>query len=170
MSRVDQHKGNLYYDKLNIVGESKAEFVLMIGIVFGLLFIIIGLYMAIYDDSDLYLRVKGSVVEPTCAKSNVTYDDKGYPINTYKCSIIVAYKIDGNVYSRKMFILGSNNFERNEPIDLMILKQDYTNIKAATTDGTTLGCIFVCMAFFSVGLAYLNYYLVYRYKTYYSSQ
>jgi hypothetical protein len=161
---------NTYYRELNDVGKFKANFGLVIGLILGFVFIVIGIYMMIHDDSDKYLRIKGVIIETNCIKSSTTFDSDGYSINKYKCNIVTVYKIDGNVYAKKMYIVGSNNYSENEPIDLMVLKKDYGNVQIATIDGTTTGCIFVAIALLIMGLTYLNYYFTYKYIVFVASQ
>jgi hypothetical protein len=151
---------------LNDVGEFKANFGIIIGITLAFVFVVIGIFMMIRDDSDKYLKIKGFIVETNCDKLSRTYDNEGYSINKYICNIIVAYKIDGIVYSRKMYINGSNNYIVDEPIDLMVLKKDYESVQISTMDETTIGCIFVTIALSVICLTYLNYYLSYKYKTF----
>lgn len=147
------------------VGEFKAGFGITFGIIIGILFIIVGIYMMFHDDSGKFLKVKGTIVDSTCVKTFTAYDNEGYPITSDKCSIIVAYKIDGDVYSRKMYITGSNNYVKDEPVDLMILKTDKENVQIASVgDGTAFGCIFVTIALFIIVLAYIDYYITYKYK------
>lgn len=155
---------------LSDIGEFKADFGIIIGLILGFLCVIIGIYVMIYDDSDKYLKIKGFIVETNCAKLSTAHDDKGYSINKYKCDIIVAYKIDGTVYSKTLYINGSNNYIVDEPIDLMVLKKDYESVQISTTDGTVIGCILVAIALSVICLTYLNYYLTYKYRIVVASQ
>src|SRR5271170_258255 len=113
MEVMDTHSKTKSFSSFENVSKFKANFVTVLGIILGSLFLVIGIYMMISDDSDNFLRVRGTVVESNCFIAAVTYDDKGYvENNTYKCDIVIGYKIDGDVYSNKMYIVGSNNYAR----------------------------------------------------------
>jgi hypothetical protein len=151
------------------INHSKVSFSLITGIILSAIFVVVGIYMMINDDSYKYFRVKGVIVTPSCVKASTTYDKDGYPTDVYKCNIVVAYKINGEVFSRKMYVTGSNNYEKDESIDLMVHKNNYDNVRLAFMDGTTVGCIFITVALIVISLAYLNYYVTYKYKKFLDS-
>lgn len=157
-------------DKDNVkTSYNKLRFGLITGIILSVIFVVVGIYMMVYDDSYKYFFIKGVVVTPSCVKASTTYDKDGYPTDTYKCNIVVAYKINGEVYSRKMYVIGSNNYEKDEPIDLVVHKNNYDNVQLAFMNGTTIGCIFVTVALIITSLTYLDYYITYRYKKFLES-
>lgn len=162
--------GNTVYDGLSGVGEFKADLGLFIGLILGLVFTVVGIYLILTDDSNNYLNIQGKVVEPNCVRSSVTYDSSGHPIESYKCIVVVGYKIDGKVYSKRMYLNGSNNYIKDEPISLIVPKNDYNDVRIATIDNTSLGTIMICVALMVVGIAYINYYLTHRYRVFAASQ
>lgn len=173
MSSVDQPVtdwGNTLYSGLNDVGVFKADLFMIIALILGLVFVVVGIYMIIYDDSNEYLRIKGLIMEPSCTKASTTYDDKGKPTDTYKCSIIVSYKVDNKTYSKKMYLSGNSTYIKDEPIDLMIKKRDLNDVQLATMNNTSIGTIMIICSLFVVAIAYLNYYLTHNYKVFAAAQ
>jgi hypothetical protein len=156
--------GNTFYDGASGVGKFKADLGMIIGVIISAVFMIIGIYMTIHDDDADYLRIRGKILQSECVKSSTLYDDKGRPINNYKCNIMVTYMIDGQVYSSKMYMSGTSSYIKDEPVDLMVLKTDYTNVQFAYIDKSTMGYIMMLLSFGIIGIAYLNYYLTHNYK------
>ncbi len=162
--------GNHVYSGLGDVGVFKANLGIIIGIILGIILIVVGIYMVANDREGDYLRVRGTVTQPNCVKSSTTYDDKGHPIDNYKCNIVVTYMIDTKVYSKTMFVTGSSNYIKDEPIDLMVDKKDYMNVQLAFMSGSNIGSILMTIALVVVGIAYLNYYLTHNYRIFASAQ
>jgi hypothetical protein len=162
--------GNTMYDGLSGVGTFKADLIMIIALIVGLVLVVIGIYMISTDDSDLYLKVKGLVVEPNCVKSSTTYDDKGRPIDTYKCNILITYKVNGTAYSKKMYLAGQSNYIKDEPINLIIRKDDLENVQIESMNRTSMGSLMIIGSLVLVALAYLNYYLTHNYKIWAAAQ
>jgi hypothetical protein len=162
--------GNTMYDGLSGVGTFKADLGLVIGVIVGCALIVFGIYFMMNDDSDNYLRVDGTVVQPNCVKSSVSYDDKGRPTDNFKCNMIVQYTIDGKSYSKKMYLTGTTSYIKDEPVKLMVAKNNYEDVQLVSMDKTTLGSILMVVALVIVGLTYLNYYLTHNYKVFAAAQ
>lgn len=162
--------GNSLYDGAKGLGTFKADLGMVIALIVGCVLIIIGAYMAATDDSDQYLKVRGLVIAPNCVKSSISYDDKGRVIDNYKCNVVVTYKINGKVYSKKIYMTGSSSYIKDEPIDLIVSKMDYNNVQVASMDRASVGGVMVFVAIVVVALAYLNYYLTHNYKLFAAAQ
>lgn len=162
--------GNTLYDGASGVGVFKADLAMIIGVIVAAVLIVIGFYMMMYNDDSKYLRISGKVLQPNCVKSSITYDDKGRPIDNYKCNVVVNYMIGGKVYSKKMYVSGTTTYIKDEPIDLMVMKNDFTNVQFAYIDRSTMGCIIMLVALGVVGITYLNYYLTHNYKVFAATQ
>ncbi|VBB17695.1 hypothetical protein YASMINEVIRUS_158 [Yasminevirus sp. GU-2018] len=162
--------GNTLYDGASGLGTFKADLGMVIALVVGCVLIVIGAYLVVTDDSDKYLRIKGVVVSPNCVKSSVSYDDKGRAVENFKCNMVVSYKINGKVYSKKIYMNSSSSYIKDEPIDLMVSKTDYQNVQLASMDKSTLGSVMVLIAVVVVALSYLNYYLTHNYKVFAAAQ
>lgn len=162
--------GNTIYSGLGDLGMFKAVLCMIIALIVGLTLIVIGIYMIMYDDDNLYIRVKGSVVQPNCIKSSTTYDKNGKPMDNYKCDITVNYKINGTAYSNKMYLTGASTYINNEPIDLMVRKDDLNNVQLGTINKSSIGSIMIICSLILVSLAYLNYYMTSNYRIFAAAQ
>jgi hypothetical protein len=162
--------GNTLYDSTSSVGVFKADLVMVIGVIIASALVVIGIYMMMYNDDDNYLRIQGKVLEPNCVKASTIYDDKGKQVDNYKCNIVVTYMISGKVYSKNMYVAGISTYIKDEPIDLMVMKKDFTNVQFAHMDKTTMGCIMILSALGVIGITYLNYYLTHNYKIFAATQ
>ena len=157
-------RGNIVRDSSsNNASTFKADLIIIIALIIGLVLVVIGIYMISTDDSDLYLKVQGLVVEPTCGESSMTYNDKGKPIDTYECNIMITYKVNGTVYSKKTYLTGQSNYIKDEPINLIIRKDDFENVQIESMNKTSIGSLMIVGALFLVALAYLGYYLAHNY-------
>jgi len=161
---------NSLYNSASGVGEFKADLVLFIGLIFSILLFVVGIYMILYDDDDKYLRIKGVVVQPNCTTSSSTIDNQGKTIINYKCNMSINYTINNKSYSKTIFTSGATSYVKDEPIDLMVLKSDYTNVQIAQMSGHTIGNIFILLAMLLSGASYLNYYLTHNYKIFAAAQ
>lgn len=162
--------GNNLYDGASGVGVFKADLVMIIAVIVAAVLVVIGIYMMMNDNDTDYLRIQGKVAQPNCVKSSTTYDDKGRPIDNYKCNVVIQYMIDGKMYSKKMYVTGTSSYIKDEPVDLMVLKKDYTNVQFSYIDKSTIACVMMLLALGVVGIAYLNYYLTHNYKVFAATQ
>lgn len=162
--------GNTLYDGASGVGVFKADLTMVIGAIIASVLIVIGIYMVMNDDDSNYLRIQGKVLQPNCVKTSTSYDDKGRSTEHYKCNVVITYMIDGKVYSKTMYTTGTNAYIKDEPIDLMVLKKDYTNVQFAYMDRSSIGFIMMLLALGVVGITYLNYYVTHNYKVFAATQ
>jgi len=168
-TRVDDW-GNTIYDGLSGVGSFKADLIMIIALIVGLVLVVVGLYMVYMNDSDDYLNIKGYVIDPNCTKTSVNYDDKGRPIDNYKCNVMVGYNINGRNYTKQMYLTNNSTYIKDEPINLSVSKKDYNNVQIDTMNKSTMGSVMLISALVLVGFAYLNYYLTHQYKIFAAAQ
>lgn len=162
--------GNTMYSGLSDVGSFKAVLGLAVAALIGFFLLVVGIYMMFTDNSNKYLHIKGLVVESDCSKSQTTYNEKGYPIEGYKCNITVSYKINDTVLSKIIYTNGSSTYIKNEPIDLMVEKENYENVLLSKMSGMVVGGLMVGGSVLMIGVAYLNYYLTQNYKVFAAAQ
>lgn len=158
--------GNEMYSGLSGVGTFTADLTMVIALIIGSVMIVVGIWMVATDDDDRYLRIQGSVTQPNCTKTSTSYDDKGKPTDQYKCNIVVAYKLDNNVYSKTIYMNGSSSYIVGEPISLMVSRSDHNDVQVASMSKGSTGCALFVVAPIIVALAYLNYYLTHNYRVY----
>ena len=158
--------GNTIYDGASSLGEFTAKISMIIALVIGCVLIVSGIYFIMNDDSDKYITVRGVVIEPNCTKTSVTYDDRNRAINNFRCTMNVSYTIDGTEYSKIIFVDGQTLYIKNQPIDLMVNKNDHQDVQLVTTSSTTMGSISLLIALIMIAGAYLNYYMTHNYKLY----
>lgn len=151
------------YDGLSGLGKFSAWLFIIIACLFAICFFVGGVFFIRSDDDDKYLRVKGIVTDVNCVDISMDKD------KTYKCDITVEYVINNTKYTNKLFNTGER-YIKNEPISLMVKKDDYNNVQIAQTDKTTMGIVFIIISVILLGLAYLNYYLTYNYKVFAAAQ
>lgn len=173
MSNINQPVtdwGNTIYSGLGGIGMFRAIVSSIVVTIIGFVFIVVGLYMIMNDDSNSYARIQGTVVQPNCVKEFTSYDKNKRPIDSYKCEITVTYKVNEVTYTNKMYLTGSSAYINGEPIDLMVRKDDPNNIQLGHINKASIGCIMVICALIIVGIVYLNYYLTYKYQLFAASQ
>ena len=168
--KQDNHWGNTLYDGAGSIGIFMANFSMIIGIILAVFLAVMGIYIMINDYDDNYFRIQGKVTEPNCVKTSITYDDKGRSVDNYKCNSIVSYIIDNYTYFKNIYMTKTSFYIKDEPIDLMVLKKDHTDVKLSYINRTTIGCAAMIFAISIVGIAYLNYYLTYNYKMFAAAQ
>lgn len=162
--------GNSLYDGASGVGVFKADLTMIVAVIFGVLLVVCGLYMMMYNNDANYLHIKGQVVTPNCTTAGVTTDSHGKTITSYKCNLGVKYVINGKEYSKTIFVNGTANYVANEPIDLMVLKSDFTNVQISQISSSTMGMMMIAVAIVLVVAAYINYYLTHNYKVFAATQ
>ncbi len=167
---VQNDWGTTAYDGLNDLGVFKANLMMIITIIVATLVLIFGVYYIYTDDDDKYLRIQGTVMEADCSPST-TNDSNGRTNVNYKCGILVDYKIDGKVYSKKIFSKNSSSaYLKDETIDLVVSKNNYNDVQLSFMKKSTVGIIVIVTACVIVGLVYLNYYLTHNYKIFSAAQ
>ena len=163
--------GNAVYDGLSDIGSFGSSLILYIGLFVYFIAIIVGIYMIIHDNEDEYIRVIGSVIQSSCVKSSSIYEKKDIQIDNYKCTVGVSYKIDDKEYTKNIFISGqSSTYIKDEPIELIVLKTDYTNVKIAQISKSDMGSVIIIFGFGILIISYINYYLASKYKLFSASQ
>lgn len=171
MSEQGQGQGifGTLYEGSSALGTFKADIGMIIGLILGALMIVFGLYYILFGTDDQYLRAQGVVMQAQCNPST-TYDSKGNPQSSYKCNITVGYKINGQTYSKQIYIDGSTTYVKDQPITLSVNKTNYQDVSVAGIAQSTMGSMsFVC-ALVIVGICYLNYYLTHHYKIWAATQ
>jgi hypothetical protein len=162
--------GNELYSGLGGLGIFKADLIVLISIAVIVVLVLVGFGTIATDDSNKYENVQGIIVDPNCEKTSVSYDNKGYPIDNYKCHIMVTYQFAGKVYTNKIYQEGTSKYIKNEPVELLVTKNDPNTVQFATMNKTTKGCLFLSAAVLVGLLAYINYYLTYKYKVFAAAQ
>jgi hypothetical protein len=162
--------GNTLYTGAQEIGVFKAELILAVGVVVASVMAVIALIMAFSDDSNKYIWLKGTIVEPNCTKTSVTYNDKGHAVETYKCNMTVEYKVNGNVYQKRLYLTGNETYIKDEPIGLVVMKSDPNNVQLSYTDGTTMAGMLFVSSIAIVSMAYLNYYMTNKYNLFAAAQ
>jgi hypothetical protein len=143
---------------------------IIIGITIGFVLIIVGMHMVMYDEEAEYLRVIGTITQAKYERISTSYDDKGNEQIINKYNIFVTYMINNIAYAKKLFVNGKTQYVKDNTIDLLVHKNDYTNVQLAYTRKSSFGIIFVISSLVIIGLVYLTYYLTYNYKMYAASQ
>lgn len=170
MSNEIRDWGSHLYNGASDVGTFKADLFMIIAVIIGFFMIAMGMYMVITDDSEKYIRVTGIVAQPNCVRSSVSYDDKGRAIDNYKCNLAIDYKINGKTYTKKMYLSGKSSYVKDEPVELVIDKSNYENVKLASMTSSMIGGTMMVSAIVLFGIAYLNYYLTHNYKVFAAAQ
>lgn len=153
-----------------VINETLPTLTIIIGIIIGFVIIIIGMYMVMYDEEGEYLRVIGTITQSKYERVSMSYNKESKQENIYKYSIFVTYMIDNVAYAKKLFVSDKTQYVKDNTIDLIIHKNDYTNVQLAYTRKSSFGIILMIIALIIIGLVYLTYYLTYNYKTYAASQ
>jgi hypothetical protein len=161
---------NNIYDGLSDLGLFKADLGMIIGLIIGLILIVLGIYLMVYDEDHKYLRITGQITQPNCVKSSTTYDEYGKQTDSYKCNLNVTYQINGKTYSRKIYVSGTNNYINDEPISLMVMKDNHEDVQVAYMNRTTLASILFIVSILLIGICYLNFYVTHNYKVFSASQ
>jgi hypothetical protein len=170
MSSQQSEWGTTAYEGLNDLGVFKANILMVITGIVATIMLIIGSFYIYTDDDEKYLRVQGTVMQADCAQS-ITHDYNGKPNTSYKCNVLVDYKIDGKVYSKTIFVNnGSSSYLKDEPVDLVVSKNNYNDVQLAFMKKATTGIIMISLSILVVGLVYLNYYLTHNYKIFSAAQ
>lgn len=162
--------GSTAYDGLNDLGVFKANLTMIITTIAAIIFVILGIYFIYTDDDDKYLRIRGTVMQADCV-SSITSDSNGKTNTNYKCSILVDYKIDGKVYSKKIFSRNtSSGYLKDEIIDLVVSKDNYNDVQLSFMKKSTTGIIIIILSCVITAMVYLNYYLTHNYKIFSAAQ
>jgi hypothetical protein len=151
------------------IGQFRASLSLIIAIVLAVLMVLSGTYMVFNNDDELYLTVTGKVMKAKCL-SNTTRDAKGNTSTSYKCNITVGYEIDGKKYSKQIFVRSNEDYLQGEPISLWVKKDDHNDVREAGWPGNLVGTCLIFGALLVFALAYLQYYLTYRYEVFAAAQ
>jgi hypothetical protein len=151
------------------IGQFKASLGMIIAIVLGIILVLCGTYMVFYNDDDKYLPINGRILKTACVKKK-SYDSNGRQSTSYKCNITVGYKVDGKSYSKALFVRSSEDYLVNEPIRLWVEKDNHESVQQAGMQSSTTGSMMIGGAIILLGVAYLNYYLTYRYEVFASAQ
>jgi hypothetical protein len=151
------------------IGQFRASLTLIVAIVLGIIMILCGTYMIFYNDDELYLTVSGRVMKADCVTAK-TRDSKGNESTAYKCNVTVGYEVDGKKYSKQLFIRSSEDYLNGEPISLWVRKDNHESVSQSGWPGNLVGSGLLCGAVAVFGLAYLQYYLTYRYEVFAAAQ
>lgn len=147
------------------LGQFQASLIMIIALILGIIMLIFGIMAVFYNDDEKYLHIEGRVMKTECLKST-SYDSKGNKSTSYKCNVTVGYEIDGKKYSRVLLLKTSEGYLQGEPIYLWVDKGDHTRVQQSGFSGSLTGSASICCSILLVGLAYLQYYLTYRYEVY----
>lgn len=141
------------------LGVFMADLGMIVGLILGVILLLMGSNRIMFEDN-LHLEVVGKVVKSSCQASNINLGRNS--ATTYKCNVIVTYKVGETVYNRPLFVNSAEQYVDNEPITLWVDKSDFTNVSVSGYNGPTL----MSLALLIVGVAYFNYYLTHRFKFY----
>lgn len=162
--------GNEAYSGLSSIGSFKANLSLICVGVISVVLIISGIYLISTNDDNKYVNVNGIVTEPGCTKTDTIRDKDGNVTNMYKCNLEIKYNYNNADVTKTIFTTRNTQYVKNEPIELMIDKNDPNNVQIATLKKSILGSILLAIAVVISGCAYLNYYMTNKYKIYAAAQ
>ena len=151
------------------IGQFRASLTLIVAIILAIIMALCGTYLVFNNDDEMYLTINGRVMKADCL-SQQTRDSKGNVNTSYKCNITVGYEVDGEKFSKMIFVRSNEDYLQGEPISLWVKKNDLTNVREAGWPGNMVGSGLVFGALVVFGLAYLQYYLTYRYEVFAAAQ
>jgi len=149
------------YEGLSGVGKVAVSIELICAAVIAVILIITGIYFLSTNEENKFIRVKGAVTESTC--NQITSYDTGKPVINYNCNIVVSYTIEQKIYYKSLVVLDPT-YTKNAPIDLMVDKNNYENVQLASINKINTALILFIIAPVIFGLAYLHYWLTYKYQ------
>ena len=159
-------KLNSLYKELSGDGKIESSTSIIVGSVLFVLSILLGFYLISTDKDEEYLRIKGTIVDSECSNTGTTYNKMSGMRNKYKCSVNIKYNVDNKDYNKTIVIEGdTSTYVKNEPLDIMVLKKDHTNVKVAELSKTKLGVISMVAGIVILVGGYIHYYLTERSKT-----
>jgi hypothetical protein len=155
--------GNTLFSDIGNVGKFFAKLGLIIIVIISVFLIVLGVTKIVKNDDNKYMNVNGKIISTECIQNPKNPNDT---TDTHKCSIVVEYTINDKIYTKELFLNGSNKYIVNEPIDLKVEKNNYNNAGLATMKESTTGWILIAISLGLFGIAYLNYYLTHNYRSY----
>jgi hypothetical protein len=158
--------GTKIYSGLADLGQFKAYIYIILGTIVSIIMLGVGIMYIHKDDSNDYTSVDGTIKKVVeCKSYENNYGDKKIKIN--KCSLLVAYKYEEKDIEKQIFVESSKFFIEQEPVKLMIKKNDSSNVKlddALSMKTTGILLIFGGVTCFL--LCWLYYYLTHRFEVF----
>lgn len=151
--------GSDFLDKLGdgaaVFGKIQASVGAVVGIIVGICFIAIGIYLFRNNDDDLYENIDATVVKPTCAAHTETIKTKksSSQVVMFKCLIPVKYSYLGKEYSSKLELDTQNNYVDGERIKISVLKSDPTIITQSRTSSRMMASLMIFGGLVAIGLS-----------------
>lgn len=147
------------------LGQFRASLTMIVGVILAIIMILCGAYMIFLNDDEDYLNVSGRVMSSECLQSK-SHDSHGNPEISYKCNVTIGYEIDGKKYSKVLLMKSKEGYLQGELINLWVRKDNHSYAQESGWPKNLIGSGAVCLALVILGLAYLQYYLTYRYEVY----
>ena len=168
MDKQSDKWANNLYDGLSGIGAIKSSIILIVGWTLYVLSLVMGFYLISEDNEEDYLRITGYIIDSNCVKASAKNDIEQ---NNYKCTVNIKYNIDNKEYYKNIFMTGHGSiYIKDEPIEIMVLKKDYNNVKVAEISNSTLGSISISVGTLILIMAYINNYLARNFKIFAATQ
>ena len=167
--------GTDVYNSLSGVGAFKADLILLVVTILAIIMVVVGIYFMMFNDDDRYISVTGTILDTKCVLAspnarNANRSETSESTGNYRCNVSVEYNIDGRVFTKQLMHNSDQPFSRNEPVELMVDRSNYNDVRFSTMRGSMVGSVMIGSALLFFGLAYLNYYLSHRYHIYSAAQ
>jgi hypothetical protein len=158
--------GEELYSGTATVGKITGWVYLVVGIIIGVIFIAIGVYMKVKNDDKNWVTVDAKVSGAKCTgRIKVTRNTSSY---TYDCELKVDYKVSDKIFKDKNLFVSNKN-TRYVPGSILKIKykKDDPNIfKEAGLSASTWGTILIVLGVVFAFCGWLNWYLTQKSKMY----
>jgi len=165
MSQTDI-TGSKIYNGLADLGKFKAYLCIIIGSIISIILFIIGVVYIYTDDSQNYIYIDDALIKKVieCKSYDNNYGDK--KITMYKCTLLISYKQNNKDIETQLFVESIKLYIENEPIKIMINKQN-NNVKLNDTlSMKTTGCLFIVGSIICFISCFLYYYLTNKFQVF----
>jgi len=146
--------GNEIYSGASDVGQIKTSIGLVLGIIFLIICLIVGIYLIFFDKNKHTQNVIATITDLSCLNNN----------NNVNCTLNVSYTFNNKSYNEIITTTGTN-YVKNQSITLYIDPSNPSDIseKSLATDKTT-GGIFIFVGIFIFFATLLSWWLSRKYK------
>ena len=131
---------NTFYDGAAKVGKAKSIAGMVIGIIAGVIFIGIAIYMLTHMNKNLQSGI-ANIVKATCNqvinKSNNTYS------MSYSCSLDISYVVNNKEYKGTIVTNGSNSYLTGGTVEISYDINNPLNVSEKKTSSILFGVIFI---------------------------
>ncbi len=152
------------YSGISELGNLQSSIGLILGIIVGIAFVIIGAYYVVFNDDNKYYHVAGTVALVKCSATVINENNKNIPI--YKCEMTLNYALNDKTYGAQIVINSRKRYFTGESVQIAVSKTNARDIKIDEISSFTMGMISSFCAILLIGICYLNFYLTHHYKPY----